>query len=219
MLLVDVLEGEGYDVVSCSGGEEALEALRAEHYDLLLADIKMAGMTGIDLLDRLRGMSFDTVVVMMTAYASVQTAVAALRGQAFDYLEKPFTLERLRTCVQQALRARPQPGQRRCLRSYGELTINMDAHQLWAREQEVQLTRMEFDVLAHLFRRLGCAVSNEELLEQVWGDDGSDSRGPAVVKSCVCRLRKKIGDDARQPRYIRNVRGFGYQLGGAELDQ
>jgi DNA-binding response OmpR family regulator len=143
MLLVDVLEGEGYDVVSCSGGEEALEALRA----------------------------------------------------------------------------RPQPGQRRCLRSYGELTINMDAHQLWAREQEVQLTRMEFDVLAHLFRRLGCAVSNEELLEQVWGDDGSEGRGPAVVKSCVCRLRKKIGDDARQPRYIRNVRGFGYQLGGAELDQ
>jgi DNA-binding response OmpR family regulator len=174
----------------------------------------MASMSGIDLLTRVRSTSLDMEVVLMTAYASVQTAVDALRGKASDYLVKPFTLERFRDCVQQALRARPPRGRRRGLQSYGELTIDLDARRLWVCEQEVRLTRFEFDLLAYLFERLGCAVSHQELLEQVWGDDGSDERGPATVKSCVCRLRKKIGDDPRGPHYIRNVWGVGYQLGG-----
>jgi DNA-binding response OmpR family regulator len=214
MLVVDVLEGDGYEVVSCSGGEEALRFLRQEHFDLLLADIKMAGLSGTDLLARVRTMSLDIQVIIMTAYGSKETAIEALRGKAFDYLEKPFTLQRFRTCVQQALQARPPHGRWRGIRSEGELTVDTDARRLWVRGQEVQLTRTEFDVLAYLFGRLGCAVSHRELLEQVWGDDGPDERSRATVKSCVCRLRKKIGDDARRPRHIRNVRGVGYQLGG-----
>jgi DNA-binding response OmpR family regulator len=214
MLVVEILEGDGYEVTACSGGEEALEVLRTAYFDLLLTDIKMAGLSGIDLLARVRSMSLDMEVIVMTAYASKETAIEALRGKAFDYLEKPFTLRRFRECVQQALQARPPHGRWRGVRSHGELTIDMDARRLWVREEEVQLTRIEFDVLAYLFARLGCAVSHGELLEQVWDDDGADQRSLATVKSCVCRLRKKIGDDARRPRHIRNVWGFGYQLGG-----
>lgn len=214
MLVVDILEGAGYEASACSGGEEALEALRTRYFDLLLTDIKMPGLSGIELLARVRSMSLDMEVIVMTAYGSKETAIEALRGKASDYLEKPFTLQRFRECVQQALQARPPHGRWRGVRSRGELTIDVDARRLWVRGEEVHLTRIEFDLLAYLFGRQGCAVSRQELLEQVWDDDGSDERSLATVKSCVCRLRKKIGDDARRPLHIRNVWGIGYQLGG-----
>jgi two-component system response regulator VanR len=77
----------------------------------------------------------------------------------------------------------------------------------------VRLTRLEFDVLAYLFDRRGHAVSSEELLQEVWGCDKADDRTQDTVKSCIRRLRKKLGDDAQNPRYIRNVWAVGYQLG------
>jgi DNA-binding response OmpR family regulator len=216
VLVVEVLEKDGYEVVSCSGGEEALQTLWAQRFDLLLADIKMAGMSGMDLLARVRAMSLDIEVIVMTGYGSKETAIEALRGRAFDYLEKPFTLEHLRTAVQRAMQARLPRGLWHGARSYSDLTIDADARRVWVRGEEVGLTRMEFDVLTYLFKRLGCAVSLQELLEHTWGDDPSGAPSPTAAKSCVCRLRRKIGDDARHPRYIRNVWGVGYQLGGRD---
>jgi DNA-binding response OmpR family regulator len=101
----------------------------------------------------------------------------------------------------------------RGVRYYGDLSIDQIGRRVWIAEREVKLTRLEFDLLSYLFDRPGFTVSREELLRQVWGCKDLDERSIATVKSSVSRLRKKLGDDAHQPRYITNVWGVGYQFG------
>jgi two-component system response regulator VanR len=96
---------------------------------------------------------------------------------------------------------------------YGDLSIDRKARRVWVGNREVRLTRLEFDVLAHLFENRGGAVSRERLLREVWGYNEPSDRGRNTVKSCVRRLRRKLGDDGQNPHYIRNVWGVGYQLG------
>ena len=212
-LIVDILEEEDYDVYSCLCGEEALNALRRELFDLVLSDIKMPRITGIDLLLHVRRMGLDTEVILMTAYASLQTAIQALRGEAFDYLIKPFSLSELRQRVRQALQAQPSTPRRRAVMHCHDLSIDQNARRVWKGEHEIKLTRLEFEVLAYLFAYQGCAVSRQQLLDQVWSRSASSERSIATVRSCIRRLRQKIGDDGQDPRYIYNVWGVGYQLG------
>jgi DNA-binding response OmpR family regulator len=208
-LIWDILKQEGYDVLLCSSGEHALRYLEPGRFDLVLADIKMPGMSGIELLNRAREVAPDVRVILMTAYASVETAVQAVRGQAFDYLIKPFDLEYLRQRVERAVLGKSLPD----VMCYKDLTIDRQSRWTWVENHRIVLTRLEFDVLSYLFERLGAAVSHEDLLENVWGYDRVDERTTATVKSCVSRLRKKLGDDADDPRYISNVWGVGYRLG------
>ncbi|HNS51875.1 MAG TPA: response regulator transcription factor [Anaerolineae bacterium] len=213
-LLVEFLEREGYDAVPCGDGAGALRLLTQEHFDLLLADIRMSGMSGMDLLARVRAIPMDIAVIMMTGYGSKETAIGALRGNVKDYLEKPFTLHHLRASILRALPDEQPRGQWRGARSYAGLTVDVDARRVLVDGAEVDLTKTEFDLLAYLLGCLGCPVPTEELLAQVWGDPPVASQAPDAVKSCVWRLRKKLGDSAAQPRYVRSIRGFGYQLGG-----
>ncbi len=208
-----VLADEGYEVRSCSTGSQALQILRCERFDLVLADIKMPRLSGIELLLQVRGQALDTEVILMTAYASVQSAVQALRGEAFDYLIKPFSLDELRQRVHLAVRAASAREQRRSITHYLDLSIDHKARRVWLGKQEVKLTRLEFDVLACLSERQGCAVPVKVLLQEAWGLSEPDFHSPAAVKSCVFRLRKKLGDSSQSPRYVRNVWGVGYQFG------
>ncbi len=174
----------------------------------------MAGMSGMDLLARIRAIPLDIGIIVVTGYGSKETAIEALRNRALDYLEKPFGLEQIRTAVRRALQAQLPHERWRGVRSYADLTIDVGAHRTLVSGSEVELTRIEFNLLAYLFGRLGCPVPVQELLEQVWKGQRTGARGAATVKSCVFRLRRKLGDDAARPRYIRNVWGVGYQLGG-----
>ena len=173
----------------------------------------MPRIGGIDLLRYVRRKQLPEAVILMTAYASVHTAVQALRGEAFDYFEKPFSLPELRQRVFLALQ-RPSPRQQHHdVMHYGELAIDFGARRVWVEGREAKLTRLEFDLLAYLFYRQGCAVATQELLREVWRTAGSDERSIATVRSCVRRLRNKIEKDAQSPRFITNVWGVGYQLG------
>jgi DNA-binding response OmpR family regulator len=209
-LIVDILQDEGYWVHPCLSGERALEILNREHYDLVLSDIKMPRVTGIDLLLQVRRMKLDTKVILMTAFASLQTAIQALRGEAFDYLIKPFSLNELRQRVRQALWPEGDPLFPPAVVSIKELTIDLNARRVYREEQEIELTRLEFDLLAYLLAHQNCVVSWQELVDKVWD---SGERSVDTVRTCVRRLRKKIGDDAKKPKYIKNVWGVGYQLG------
>jgi len=211
-LIVDVLVNEGYQVFPYLSGEPALEILKKERFDLILSDIRMPRVSGIDLLHYVRRMGLDTAVILMTAYASVQTAVEALRGEAFDYVTKPFSLSDLRQRVQRAVEAPPSKHEQRSVR-YDELTIDMHARRVWIDEQEIKLTRLEFDLLAYLASHRGRAVTREELLRNVWGHHEPVRSDAAKVKVCVSRSRMKLGDEGRNPRYIVNVWGVGYQFG------
>jgi DNA-binding response OmpR family regulator len=212
-LMVDILEEDGYYVHACPSAEEAVSVLRREKFDLILSDIKMPRMSGIDLLLHVRRMNLDTEVILITAFASVKTAVQALRGEAFDYLMKPFSLSEFRQRVGDALRLQDAGHPWRDVMHYEDLSIDYTARRVWVGEREVRLTRLEFNVLAYLFEHRGCAISQEDLLQNVWEIQNPNERSPASVKSCISRLRKKLHDDAQAPCYIRNVWGVGYQLG------
>jgi len=212
-LIVEVLEEEGFRAQPCADGDRALRILKQEAFDLVLADIKMPRMTGTDLLFQIRNLGLDTRVILMTAYASVETAVLAVRGSAVDYLSKPFTLKELRERVRRALQLPHSIERPREVRTFLELTLDEDARKIWKRDIEVPLTRLEFNVLAYLFRSQGQVVSAEELLQQSWPREHAYERNPTTVKSCIFRIRKKIEDDSTHPMYIRNVWGRGYQFG------
>jgi two-component system response regulator VanR len=212
VLIEDILAKEGHEIRTCSSGAEALELLGREEYDVILTDIKMPGIMGVDLLLHVRRLGLNTEVILMTAYASVQTAVQALRGEAFDYLTKPFSLKELRQTVRQAMRSRPVTNQQRAVMHLKDLSIDHKARRVWIDHHEARLTRLEFDVLAYLFDNRGDAISRQELLERVWGCSAPDERSDDTVKSCISRLRRKLGDDAQNPQYIQNVWGVGYTL-------
>jgi DNA-binding response OmpR family regulator len=207
-LLVDILEQDGHSLRLCLSGEEARDALEHERFDLILADIKMPRITGIDLLNYVREMGLDTKVILITAYASLDTAIQALRGDASDYLIKPFSLTDLRQRVHEALEE--SRGKTLC---YLDLCIDLNARRAWLREDEVELTRQEFELLACLFEQRGCTVTWQELLQRVWDFRQPDKADLNTLRSCVRRLRQKLGDDARSPRYIVNRWGEGYRLG------
>jgi DNA-binding response OmpR family regulator len=208
-LIWDILSGEGYEVALCSSGEEALLHFARDRFDLILADIKMPGMSGVQLLTHVRAMASEVRVILITAYASIETAIQAVRGQAFDYLIKPFDLDEFRRTVDRALDGASFPS----VMHYRDLTIDVQSRWVWVGEHKVGLTRLEFNSLAYLFEHQGCAVSNGDLLLEVWQCDGTDDRSVATVKSCISRLRRKLGDDADDPCYIFNVWGVGYRLG------
>ena len=212
-LVKDILHEDGYEVCTSLNGSQALEILGQEEFDVVLTDIKMPGITGMDVLLYVRRMNLNAEVILMTAYASVETAVQALRGEAFDYLAKPFSLQELRQTVRTAARTRPPATRRRAVMHYRELSIDQKARRVWIGRREARLTRLEFDALAYLFVHQGGAVSRQALLQDVWGCNEPQERSDDTVKSCISRLRKKLGDDAQEPTYIRNVWGVGYQLG------
>ena len=210
VLIGDILAVEGYSIRTCVGGEQALDLLQQEAFDLVLADIQMPQVSGVDLLQHIRETSRGTKVILMTAYASIDTAIQAVRHDASDYLVKPFSLRELRRRVREAL---PDGDETEPLYQFHDLRINLDARRAWVGEHEVELTRQEFDVLALLFGRRGCTVSWQELLRRVWGQDDPQKEDVGVLRSCIRRLREKLGDHARDPKYIYNRWGEGYRLG------
>ncbi|MBN1135346.1 MAG: response regulator transcription factor [Anaerolineae bacterium] len=212
-LIVEVLEEDGFQAQPCADGERALRLLKQEVFDLVLADIKMPRMTGTGLLFQIRNLGLDTKVILMTAYASLETAVQAVRGDASDYLVKPFSLKELRRQVRRALEMPTQPLRPRECLTFGDLVLDQDARKVWKCGREIPLTRLEFNVLDHLFRLQGQVVSVEELLQQNWPRQHANDRNPTVVKSCIFRLRQKIEDDPCHPVYVHNVWGRGYQFG------
>ena len=209
-LIAEALSDEKYSIRACTGGEQALDLLDQECFDLVLADIKMPHVSGVDLLQNIEQMACDTKVILMTAYASVDTAIQAVRHGAFDYVVKPFSLRELRQRVQEALLDGEQANDPY---RYRDLRIDLDARRAWVGEREVELTRQEFDVLALLFRRRGCTISWQELLRRVWDQDDPQKEDVGVLRSCIRRLREKLGDSARDPQYVYNRWGEGYRLG------
>lgn len=209
-LIVDILSVEDYSIRACVGGEQAVDLLDQEAFDLVLADIQMPHISGVDLLQHIRETSRGTKVILMTAYASIDTAIQAVRHDASDYLVKPFSLRELRRRVREAL---PGGDETAPLYQFRDLRINLDARRTWVGERTVELTRQEFDVLALLFKYRGCTVPWQELLRRVWGQDDAQREDVGVLRSCIRRLRDKLGDNARDPKYIYNRWGEGYRLG------
>lgn len=203
------LEQEGYTVLTAVDGPSALKEARTARPDLIVLDVMLPGMDGLEVLRRLRQES-DVYVLMLTAKAEETDKVVGLMVGADDYLTKPFSPRELVARVKAILRRGRTGETAEPALIFSHLRIDLDARQATKGGVALDLTATEFDLLAALARHAGRALSREQLIEQVWGYDYyGDER---VVDVHVGRLRKKLEDDPVNPRLVVTVRGAGYRF-------
>jgi two-component system response regulator MtrA len=204
-----VLTGAGIDVEMVGRGDEALEAFRETKPDLVLLDVMLPGIDGVEVCKQIRQESM-VPIVMLTARGDTQDVVAGLEAGADDYIVKPFRhpselVARIRTRLRRS--TLPSTGQV----SIGDLKIDMVAHEVTRAGQKILLTRLEFELLAALAKEPGRVFTREALLSEVWGyHHSTDTR---LVNVHVQRLRSKVELDPDNPEIVLTVRGVGYRAG------
>jgi len=204
-----VLENDGYRVVFCSDGSQALSQFQEHNPDLVLLDVMLPGMDGFDVCRAIRRVS-DAPIVMLTARSDTADVVTGLEAGADDYVPKPFKPKELVARVRARLRGREDSQVDEGL-TLQDLTIDVAGHIVKRDGRMIALTPLEFDLLATLARSPWKVFSREELLEQVWGyRHAADTR---LVNVHVQRLRSKIERDPEKPELVVTVRGVGYRAG------
>ncbi|GAA4808708.1 MtrAB system response regulator MtrA [Tomitella cavernea] len=207
-MLTIVLEAEGFEPCVVGDGMEALPQMRQFRPDLVLLDLMLPGMNGIDVCRAIRAES-TVPVVMLTAKTDTVDVVLGLESGADDYIVKPFKPKELIARVRARLRRiEDEPAE---ILSIGEVEIDVPAHKATRDGQRVNLTPLEFDLLVALARKPRQVFTREVLLEQVWGyRHAADTR---LVNVHVQRLRAKIERDPDNPEVVLTVRGVGYKAG------
>lgn len=213
-LVCNYLEAEGFSVQAAYDGVSALEMARSDEPDLIVLDILLPGLDGVEVCRRLRRFS-DSFVLMLTAKSEEMDKVVGLSVGADDYVTKPFSPRELVARVKALLRRRhmsngflsevsaPPP------MLFGELVVDMARHEVSQNSRVVHLTLREFDLLSTLAAHPGRVFTRNQLLERIWGDKYYDDH---VVDVHMTNLRKKLEDDPSTPRFIETVRGVGYRF-------
>lgn len=200
------LNYEGYEVEKALDGRRGLELALTGGFDLILLDIMLPKLSGMEVLRRLRRES-QTPVIMLTARDSVMDKVAGLDSGADDYITKPFAIEELLVRIRAALRNKS--GQANIPLAVGPLVMDVEKHQVMVRGQNVELTKKEFDLLRHLLENKDRVLTREALLDAVWGFDFVGETNSVDVY--IRFLRSKL-DDAFGLKLIHTVRGVGYVI-------
>jgi len=210
-LLSYPLRKDGYHVTSAHDGSEALERFEEARFDLVVLDLMLPKLDGVEVCRQLRSRS-QVPIIMLTAKGSEMDKVAGLEVGADDYITKPFSMREFRSRVKAALRRSRMIGStpEDEMIERGELKIDFGRRLVTLREEEVKLTYVEFEILGALARSPGRVLSRETLLEHVWGD--SEYRDPRTVDVHIRHLREKLESDPKQPEYLFTVRGVGYRF-------
>lgn len=206
------LEFEGYEVTKAEDGIEALEKYRTQPWDLILLDVMLPGIDGIEVLRRIRKNDPVTPVIMLTAKSSVDDKVTGLDLGANDYVTKPFSIEELLARTRACLRMQTLTVEREeddGWEEFGGLRINEKLREVVRDGNEVELTPREFDLLLFLFKNRRQVLNREQILDAVWGYDYFGDTN--VVDVYIRYLRKKIDQPSDTP-LIHTVRGVGYVL-------
>jgi DNA-binding response OmpR family regulator len=211
-LLTYPLRKDGYEVVAAHDGREALDRFAEQRFDLVVLDIMLPTLDGIEVCRRMRSRS-QVPIIMLTAKDDEIDKVLGLEMGADDYITKPFSVREFRSRVKAALRRAEMLGSRPTGEEpivTGGLKIDFERRIVSARRKRVRLTYVEFEVLAALARSPGRVHTREMLLEQVWGD--SAYRDPRTIDVHIRHLREKLERDPRSPEYLFTVRGVGYRF-------
>jgi DNA-binding response OmpR family regulator len=206
-------EQGGFEVTLVHDGAEAVATAREVDPDVIVLDLGLPGLDGVEVCRLVRTFS-DAYIVILTARSDEVDKLIGLSMGADDYMTKPFSPRELMARVQAMLR-RPRP-QREFdtaddTRSFGDLTLDPIGRDVWLAGEQVALTRTEFDLLATLSERPRMAFSRRQLIDQVWGQTWVGDEH--LVDVHIGHLRRKLGDDAAEGRFIRTVRGVGYRMG------
>ncbi|OGO56310.1 MAG: DNA-binding response regulator [Chloroflexi bacterium RBG_16_72_14] len=209
-LVTGYLEREGWTVSSAGDGVTALDAARALAPDVVVLDVMLPGLDGIEVCRRLRTFS-DAYVLMLTARSEEIDRIVGLTVGADDYLVKPFSPRELVARIKALLR-RPRTGDQASPAGAPPAGLEVDEPRRLVRidDRPVELTALEFNLLAVLARSPGVVISRQVLLDEVWGSSlaGDDH----LVDVHIANLRRKLGDDPASPRFVETVRGVGYRL-------
>jgi DNA-binding response OmpR family regulator len=215
-VVASYLERDGHEVSCVFDGPAAVDAARAQPPDVVVLDLGLPGLDGIEVCRQMRTFT-DCYVVMLTARADEVDKLVGLGVGADDYLTKPFSPRELVARVRAMLR-RPRATGAGALataeeppRTFGALAIDVAAREVSVAGRPVEVTRTEFDLLAALSARPRMAFSRRQLIDAVWGPEWVGDEH--LVDVHIGHLRRKLGDDSVAPRYIRTVRGIGYRMG------
>jgi two-component system, OmpR family, response regulator len=211
-LLTYPLERDGYTVVQARDGEEALRRFDEDQVDLVVLDVMLPRLDGLEVCKRLRSQS-NVPIIMLTARGEELDQVLGLELGADDYITKPFSIREFRSRIRALLRRASSPhlaGEREELIERGELRIDVPRRTVEVRNEPVQLTFIEFEMLVVLAQSPGVVFSRRELLERLRG--GADYREPRTIDVHVRHLREKIERDPSNPELILTMRGAGYRF-------
>jgi len=205
-----ILETEGFQVLMASNGEAALKVLIEQNPDLVLLDIMMPVMDGYTLCSRIREFS-QIPIIMVTAKGNIEEIARGLNSGADDYVTKPFSSKVLIARVKAVLRRakvwdkHPEP-----TFQSGDLMVDFASHQVNLAGKQIELTATEYRLLSYLIHNAGRLVTSDQILEAVWGEEYVGEH--LLLRVNIARLRHKLGDDAKEPRFIFSRIGIGYMF-------
>jgi DNA-binding response OmpR family regulator len=203
--LARALRRDGYDVDVVADGEAALASIEDATVDLVILDLGLPGIDGVEVCRHIRRVDPDMPVLMLTARAEELDAVVGLDAGADDYVTKPFRLAELLARVRAHLRRRTDP-----VVTANGVRVDTASRRAWRDDDELSLTPKEFDLLALLVREAGNVVGRERIMDEVWDEHWFGST--KTLDMHVSWLRRKLGDDPSAPRYIATVRGVGLRF-------
>ena len=213
-LVGEYLSRDGFEVTVTHDGQEAVTRAREIDPDVVVLDLGLPSLDGVEVCRRLRIFS-DAYVVMLTARSDEADTLIGLSAGADDYMTKPFSPRELSARVRAMMRrprGRAHPDDTGDpARTFGALVVDPEGRDVWLDGEPVALTRTEFDLLAALSERPRMAFSRRQLIEAVWGPSWVGDEH--LVDVHIGHLRRKLGDDAAEGRYVRTVRGVGYRMG------
>ena len=204
---------EGYLVRSAGDGETGLALARSERPDLVVVDVMLPRLGGLEVVRELRKADPDLPVLILSAKGQESDKVAGLQLGADDYMVKPFGLKELLARIDALLRrrrSRGETGPGRAIRKAGDVELDLDARTARAQGRSLDLTSREFDLLAFFVTHPERVFSREQLMDAVWGSRFFGT--VRTVDNFIARLRAHIGDDAESPRHLETVRGIGYRF-------
>ena len=205
-LIADALNLAGYSSISAAHGLEAVTKLRENQIDLMILDINMPNMDGYEVLQRMREQGSRTPVIVLTARLDREDTKRAFELGADDFVRKPFGIEELTLRVNAILKRSRSQSENESVIVAGTIVMNLDQHQVWVDELDIDLSPTEFRLLQTFMENPGRVLSKNFLLTEVWGVD--NYADPNAVETYVSYLRKKLGSALP----LRTVRGVGYQL-------
>jgi two-component system KDP operon response regulator KdpE len=208
-VLLRSLTSKGYEVRVAGDGDVALRTFRDWTPSVVITDLAMPNMSGIELCRRLREAS-DVPIVVLSVRGEEQTKVEALDAGADDYVTKPFGMDELLARIRAALRRQPAVTDQARVLDAGELRIDLDAHIVTRAGEVLHLTPKEFDLLTHLVRNSGKVLTHRALLAAVWG--GNHTLQHEYLRVFIGQLRKKIEPDPANPRFILTEPWVGYRF-------
>ena len=209
------LGSQGYTVSEAPNAKAAIELMQAERPDLILLDLGLPGMTGLELLGKWRGDGLDVPVVILSSRTDEAGIVAALELGADDYVTKPFGMNELVARIRVALRHKFQQQGERPVFHTGDLSVDLVKRIVKVEGKEVKLSPKEYDILRMLVQYAGKVLTHQFLMKQIW----NDSTDVQYLRVYVRQLRQKIEKTPDQPRYIITETGVGYRLREADINE